>query len=64
MTRKPSKGCNHKPNYTGPTSYLEWHEWAEKRIKAGWQQRKCKKCQLYVEWIKPVKSIRTSGRGR
>lgn len=43
--------CNHKE--TGPQGYVDRDEWAQKRIKAGWRQRQCPKCKLYVFWVKP-----------
>ena len=45
--------CKHPNKHLGPTGYVAWHEWAEKKIADGWRQVRCKKCRLFVEWIKP-----------
>lgn len=38
--------CKHRD---GPTAYLAWHDWAEKKLKT-YKCYKCSKCWLYIIW--------------
>ena len=56
LTKKPKKKvCNHPKVKGEPTSYCDWHQWAEYRYAKGWTQKWCEKCQLFATWVKPKK---------
>lgn len=41
---KKLKPCNHKKITLG---YIQWHEWADRKIRMGHVQRKCPNCGLW-----------------
>jgi hypothetical protein len=43
-----SEVCRHTKQ---PEGYLQWHAWAEKKLKTH-RQIKCPNCGLYAIWIK------------
>lgn len=42
---------------SGPVTYIAWMNWAERRIKSGWKQLKCKKCKNFHVWVKPNQTV-------
>lgn len=42
-----NNSCNHKPK-NKELGYLEWHEWAENKIKRGAKQTQCPKCKMWL----------------
>ena len=45
MRKQKTKMCSfHKPKQL---SYVAWHAWADKQIKQGKKQIRCKKCGLW-----------------
>ncbi len=49
MTPTEAQPCD---NHTyGPTGYIGWHDWAERKSKTH-KQLKCKGCGLYKIWVK------------
>ena len=49
-----------EPHTPGPTSYLQWGEWADQKAAAGYVQRQCKGCGLWMIWERPglARSVR------
>jgi len=44
----------YKPGSQPPSSYVEWHWWADAQEKAGLKQSQCPRCGL---WIYPQEKI-------
>jgi hypothetical protein len=50
------KTCKHGRKM--PTDYVAWHDEAERRLEAGWEQRRCPACKLWAAWIPPAQARR------
>ena len=62
---KKALRCKHRYNHVGPMNYAAWHEWAVARVADGWRQLRCKKCQLFVVWVRPcAKRLKQTKRGK
>ena len=33
--------------------YIQWFDWADKKAKLGYKQRRCRRCGLWAVWRKP-----------
>lgn len=44
LINKRTPCVRHKPKQLG---YLQWHDWAEKKIKRGAKQKQCPKCKRW-----------------
>ena len=44
LSNKKKSCTRHKPKQLG---YLQWHDWAEKKIKRGAKQKQCPKCKKW-----------------
>lgn len=45
MEAKTNNNCNHNQVKLG---YMQWHIWAENKIKRGAKQTQCPKCGLWL----------------
>lgn len=47
--------CPQEKNHTKqPEGYIQWHDWAEKKQKVGYRQKKCLGCGHYQIWYKKL----------
>lgn len=47
-------GCTHKETKSGPSGYVPWFGWAERKAQTH-DQLRCPSCDLYAIWVRKEK---------